>query len=375
MNGKDIHDAVEYVGHDLVDMAEKQRFARPFRQTILPVAAMIALLLGVTLTLPRPAQPLEPSISAETSAPAVPSTEETITEPEPEETISIHPLNEMFPLLEEIPSDALPEVDWSTFYLNEAGLDDHGTDFSTIHGDQVLAIDAKNGILLIRVKGEDYQGVLAVVNDPMQLSLQASSQLGTAGETIGTIAEAHNGILAVNASSFIDDTGGNNGGILAGYAMSDGTAYNENDHLGETYSRLEIDSNGQFSIVASNTAVGNDVQNAMEHLPAMIVNGVINNELYTMWSGTHPRSCIGQTEDGTVLMLVIEGRMPQRSLGTSLPECAKILARYDAIQAISLVQGTSSILWYDGEYVTKCSNQALLEGRPLPNAFVIERAE
>ena len=37
MNGKDIHNAVEYVGYDLVDMAEKQRFARPFWQTALPV--------------------------------------------------------------------------------------------------------------------------------------------------------------------------------------------------------------------------------------------------------------------------------------------------------------------------------------------------
>ena len=373
MNGKDIHDAVEYVGYDLVDMADKQRFARPFWQTALPVAAMVALLLGVTVTLPQPVQTPENTIPVEVPTLTEPAVTET--EQGTEETATIHPLNELFPMLAEIPPDTFPEVDWNTFYLNEAGFDDDGTDFTTIHGDQVLAIDAKNGILLIRVRGEDYQGVLAVVHDPTKLSLQASSQLGTSGETVGTIAEAHNGVLAVNASSFIDGTGGNNGGILAGYAMSDGTAYNENDHLGEAYSRLEIDSNGQFSIVASNTAVGNDVQNAMEIIPAMIVNGVVNNELYTMWSGTHPRSCIGQTEDGTVLMLVIEGRMPERSLGTSLPECAKILARYGAIQAIGLAHGSSSILWYDGEYITKCSNSALPEGRPLPNAFVVERAE
>lgn len=366
MNGKDLYDAVGFVGHDLIDLAEKRRFTRPFWQTALPVAAMIALLLGVGITLPRPVPAPDNKTLAGVTIPA---------ETDTPETISVHPLNEMFPVLEEIPAGLFPEVDWSTFYLNEAGLDDDGTELSTIHGDQVLAIDAKNGILMIRVKGEGYQGVLAIANDPTRLSLQASSQIGVTGETVGTIAETHNGELAVNASGFIDETGGNNGGTLAGYAMSDGTAYNENDHLGETYSRLEIDSKGQFSIVASNAAVGNDVQNAMEHLPAMIINGVVNKELYTIWNGTHPRSCIGQTENGTVLMLVIEGRMPERSLGAGLPECAKILARYGAEQAIALSSGTSAILWYDGEYVTKCSNQALPEGRPLPNAFVIERAE
>ena len=40
------------------------------------------------------------------------------------------------------------------------------------------------------------------------------------------------------------------------------------------------------------------------------------------------------------------------------------------MQAMNLDGGTSAILWYDGEYVTRCSNTALPEGRTLPNAFV-----
>jgi exopolysaccharide biosynthesis protein len=42
---------------------------------------------------------------------------------------------------------------------------------------------------------------------------------------------------------------------------------------------------------------------------------------------------------------------------------------------MNLDGGTSAIMWYDGEYITKCSNQNLPEGRPLPTAFVYERAE
>lgn len=374
MNGKDIHDAVEYVGHDLIDLAEKRRFSRPFWQSALPVAAMLAVLLGLgafTLRYVRVPAPVL-STSAELRTPDL---QEPPAQEDPEPIFEVHPLTKQFPQLDESTLDHDAEQDWSNFCVNEAGLDDNGTEIYTIHGDQVLAIDAKNGILLIRIRGEEYQGVLAIVNDPTKLSLQSSSQLGTAGETVGTIAEAHNGVLAVNASSFIDDTGDKNGGILAGYAMSDGMEYNSNNHLGETYSRLEIDSNGQFSIVASNAAVSHDVQNAMETIPAMIVGGVVQNELHTMWNGTHPRSCIGQTADGTVLILVIEGRMPERSLGASMPVCTEILIRYGSVQAVGLGSGTSAILWYDGDYVTKCSNQMLTEGRPLPNAFVVERAE
>lgn len=373
MNGKDIHDAVEYVGYDLVDMADKQRFARPFWQTALPVAAMVALLLGVTVTLPQPVQTPENTIPVE-----VPTlTEPTVTETEQgtEETATIHPLNELFPMLAEIPPDTFPEVDWNTFSLNEAGLDDDGTDFTTIHGDQVLAIDAKNGILLIRVKGEDYQGVLAVVNDPMKLSLQASSQLGTSGETVGTIAEAHNGILAVNGSHFIDDEGSGNGGHLAGYAMCDGVEYNTEAHYGTGYHRLEIDDNGIFSLTDADASVSPHTQNAVEAIPILIQNGTILVDKDCGFTGIHPRTCIGQASEGAILVLVIEGRMRERSLGTDVIECAKILKRYDCENALNLDGGTSSILWYDGEYITKCSNSALPEGRPLPNAFVVERAE
>ena len=40
------------------------------------------------------------------------------------------------------------------------------------------------------------------------------------------------------------------------------------------------------------------------------------------------------------------------------------------IWAVNLAGGTSAILWYDGQCVTRCSNSYHTEGRLLPNAFV-----
>ena len=68
-------------------------------------------------------------------------------------------------------------------------------------------------------------------------------------------------------------------------------------------------------------------------------------------------------------MLVIEGRMPTRSYGTTIETCTDILMRHKAYQALNLDGGTSAVLWYDGEYVTKCSNTSITS-RMLPNAWL-----
>ena len=56
-------------------------------------------------------------------------------------------------------------------------------------------------------------------------------------------------------------------------------------------------------------------------------------------------------------------------------ECAEILKRHGCMQAMNLDGGTSAMMYFDGEYITKCSNQSLPYGRPLPPAFVYKRAE
>ncbi len=338
--------------------------------TLACVLLILTVTVGCTFTSAKEQRDDELLQSAEVSA----NDTEEITEHAPaEEAAYEHPLVRRFPLLNETTIPSTTDQDWSSFYLNEAGLDDNGTEIYTTLGDQVLAVDAENGILLIRVVGEDYQGVLAWVDDPTKLSLQVSSQLGNTGETIGEIAEAHNGILAVNASRFVAEDGNEEGSSIADFAVCNGVAYNEDSLIRDDQARLEINSLGEFSVVNPAGPLGEDVRHAVQFTPALIVDGALATKDLENWSGLHPRSCIGQTAAGNVLILVVEGRLPGRSTGSALAECADILLRYGAEQAMTLDYGSSSILWYDGEYVTMCSNRFLLEGRPLPNAFVVER--
>ena len=108
---------------------------------------------------------------------------------------------------------------------------------------------------------------------------------------------------------------------------------------------------------------------ATEFTPALIIDGVnVAGEDYT-YTAMNPRACIGQTKDESILMLGIEGRKVD-SIGCNAVECAAILERYGAYQAMNLDGGTSAGVWYEGEYIMRCSNSNLIpEGRRLPNAW------
>lgn len=324
--------------------------------------------------------PVIDEITGEETVPEQVVVDVTVIQPEDPEEVAREAFYELFHEIDKNSMEAYlsahPDAlanGWANLYINEAGIEDAGTEIRTIYDEQVLAIDVPNKILLIRVEGKGFIGVLAKAKDPALLSVRPSSQLWTTGETAGVIAEANNGVLAMTGSGFIDPDGGGNGGLLAGYAMyngvEDGWA-----HMGSGYKRLEIHEDNLFYIKDATASVGEGTTDAVEFGPALIIDGKILVDANCGYTGIHPRAAIGQSDKYEVLMLVIEGRMPTRSMGTDVIVCAEILKQHGCMQAMNLDGGTSAIMWYDGEYVTKCSNQALPEGRPLPTAFVYERA-
>lgn len=259
---------------------------------------------------------------------------------------------------------------WAHIRINEAGFDDAGTSIETKQGDQVLAIDAEYGILLVRVAGEGYRGVLAVCRYPELLRLEMAENYGAEGELAGNIASDHGGILAMNANGFLDPNGGGDGSQLAGWCMSNGEGYGTHFADG-AYQRIELSENGlDCRIVPASDPVGEGTYSAAEFTPALIRDGEKLENQY--WTGEQPRACFGAGDQG-IYMLVIEGRYPDEGIrGTSVNACADILLAYGCRNAVNMDGGSSAILWYDGEYVTQSSSSPLryTGGRPLPNAWV-----
>ena len=255
---------------------------------------------------------------------------------------------------------------WKYIDINEAGLNDSGTSIRTVFDEQVLAIDAQEEILIARVKGTTYRGLIVIAKDPSRLSLQAASSLGSVGQYAGTIAEAHNGVLAMTGSGFIDEGGVGNGGTLAGYCMCDGVAYG--NHMRSGYKRLELHGDDRIYIRDCADPVSADTTDAVEFSPAMIIDGkiVVPSSGFT---DLQPRACLGQSKYGEIIMLLVEGRLTT-SIGISVPDCAELMFKHDCAQAMNLDGGTSAMIWYKGEYIMHSSNPNLSAGRTLPNAFV-----
>ena len=85
--------------------------------------------------------------------------------------------------------------------------------------------------------------------------------------------------------------------------------------------------------------------------------------------GIQPRSSIGQTKDGSTLLLIIDGRQVH-SLGITVSGCADILLRYGCQNAMNLDGGSSASMSYMGEMITKTSSPQA-GGRWLPSAWVV----
>lgn len=259
------------------------------------------------------------------------------------------------------------EKGWDRFFVNEAGLDDAGTGMVTTQGDQVLAIDAENGLLVVRVTGERYRGVLVIGKDPSRLGCAAAGSWGESGQTAGEIAEANGALVALTASGFSDSDGSAEGASQTGAAMCGGVALGT--HLPAGYKRIELRSDDRLYIVDANSEFHPDCTDASEWTPALIVDGQVVVTSADHYTALNPRACLGQKKDGAVLMLCIEGRYLD-SLGCDAMECAAVLAHYGAFQAMNLDGGTSAICWYQGEPITRCADPERSGGRNLPNAWI-----
>lgn len=259
---------------------------------------------------------------------------------------------------------------WDHIYVNEAGYDEDGIDVRTIFGEQVLGIDAENQILVLRVTGDSYRGVLAIAKDPSRLHLCPSKDLGSRGESAGDIALRYDGLLAITGSGFIDPNGNGNGGQLAGACMCDGKSYGY--HYGYNYERLELWDDDVMHIVNADSDFSSHTTDASEFTPPLVIEGRNVGADDPIFIENNPRACLGQSSTGEVMMLGIEGRQ-SHSAGTDAGECGRILLLHDGWTAMNMDGGSSASMWFDGKYVIRCSNTSLKEGRYLPNVWVYGR--
>lgn len=104
---------------------------------------------------------------------------------------------------------------------------------------------------------------------------------------------------------------------------------------------------------------------------AMITNNEERKFAGKAISDKHPRTAIGYTADGKMIILVVQGRMKGLAEGATLPQLAQIMLELGCVEAMNLDGGGSSCMLVNGKETIKPSDK---EGqRPVPAVLTIQR--
>ena len=105
--------------------------------------------------------------------------------------------------------------------------------------------------------------------------------------------------------------------------------------------------------------------------PYLVKNGEIfldiNEEKFQAITGRNPRSAIGFKNDGTFIIVTIDGR-EKNSIGMTLKELAKLMKEIGCEYAMNFDGGSSSALYVDGNIVNSAHNK---EGVPVSNVLLV----
>ena len=205
-----------------------------------------------------------------------------------------------------------------------------------------------NVIELIRIREPTFRGAMLVVHDPSLIEIGTLDHFGGQGVLLSELIDKYGAIGGANGAGFYAPGGSGSGGSPDGMVIKDGEIIYGSAggwyrdvmgfdadgvlHVGDMTGREALDL-GIVSGLSFNVG------------PVLIKDGEIQPRL---GEEKNYRTCMGQTADGTVLLLTIEGRRPN-SIGATNQETAQILYDHGAVNARNLDGGGSSDMYYKGE--------------------------
>lgn len=231
---------------------------------------------------------------------------------------------------------------------------------------------AGDGVEMIPINKLGFKAYLLKVKDPSKVELATTNRLLQAGQLLTDIAEGENAVAAINAGGFYDPDGMGNGGTPTGLVVKDGEVLF--DSGAETYNIIGFNENhvlvlGRYTVAQLQEK---GILDAVNFEPFLILNGEPAIVKGNGGWGVAPRTAIGQTRDGTVLFLIVDGRQAS-SVGASLKDVMDIMLEYGAVNAANLDGGSSSALYLNGEIVSSPCAATANGLRRIPTAFVVKR--
>jgi exopolysaccharide biosynthesis protein len=238
-------------------------------------------------------------------------------------------------------------------------------------GDLPIIIDHNQNVEVYNVGGPTFSGKMLVVADPTRVVVGSSSLMPREGQTVSAIAERMNAVAAINAGGFSDEGMTGTGGAPDGFIISGGKlVYDSYENSEKIHSFVGIDSGGilRVGVESISKLLSDKVNEAISFGPPLVVNGeptITNGD--GGW-GIAPRTAIGQTSKGEILLLTIDGRS-LASIGATLKDVQDLMISYGAVNACNLDGGSSTSMYYKGKIINRPSDG--LGERLVPSAFVV----
>lgn len=242
---------------------------------------------------------------------------------------------------------------------------------------------------VIELSGRSYTAKLIKVRDPSRISLATIYPWRDTGVTLEELAKQSGALAAINGGIY--DSHNNTGGRPYGVIVSNGEIQHNqpNEYPGlvlvgfDTSNILQIiDINGmtpaQLEALVDEKGIRDAVtfqeeaSDANNHFVQLIINGNPRG-MNGAGSGLNPRTAIGQCADGSVLLLVTDGRGKNGHLGASAADLIEIMTQYGAVNAANLDGGSSTCMYYDGEYLmTSVTFYYSNSSWKLPAGFIVK---
>lgn len=286
------------------------------------------------------------------------------------ETSAMKWLPELFLSKDEYNAILNPVIETDNYKELPMATADASFDSSFTTDDSSISVTVKQGVEVVDIKGATYKGKMMIVYDPSKVLVGSIDSFGSVGLTLSAFLDKYDAIGCTNAGGFVDEGGTGKGGIPDGIVIRDGQiVYGSSGGTYSGFAGFDKEHKLHVGTYTGSQALSENIESGTNFTggPVLIKDGVRQSGFV---SGINPRTAIGQTADGTVLLLAIEGRLAD-SLGATFDDLADIMESYGAINAVNLDGGSSSGLYYEGERLTKSSS--VVGDRPLPTAIIVLR--
>lgn len=241
----------------------------------------------------------------------------------------------------------------------------------TSGGYNVTTIYEEEGMDVLQITHDEYVARLIRVKDPSRVRLGLCENFmvsGKRGEKLPSICERLGAVAGINAGGFVDEGGHGLGSYPTQLCVKDGEILYADSSL-STYNVIGFNEDnvlvlGQFT---KDEIIENHIRDAIAFKPFLIINGQRANT-YGAAGGKDPRAAIGQTADGTVLLLAIDGRQTGM-IGANMRTVTDIMWEYGAVTAANIDGGSSTTVVLNNELINKPCGPA--GARYLPNGWLV----